>query len=117
MCGEPIVFAGSVAPRIRRLANCRRDVRVLLYRRGSFHLSRPIQFDHGHQHIEPLTPWVSEPNSIHRTDQRYMQALATGVVERLLSQRIMQDFDGPSVIVQQTWHLTGLMPAETAWRG
>ena len=46
-----------------------------------------------------------------------MQALATGVVERLLSQRIMQDFDGPSVIVQQTWHLTGLMPAETAWRG
>jgi hypothetical protein len=29
----------------------------------------------------------------------------------------MQDFDGPSVIVQQTWPLTGLMPAETAWRG
>jgi hypothetical protein len=29
----------------------------------------------------------------------------------------MQDFDGPSVIVQETSHLTRLMPAETAWRG
>ena len=28
----------------------------------------------------------------------------------------MQDFDGPSMIVQQTLHLTGLMPAETTWR-
>jgi hypothetical protein len=46
-----------------------------------------------------------------------MQALATGVVEQLLSQRFMQDFDGPSVIVQETSHLSGLMPAEAAWRG
>ena len=117
MRGEPIVLAGSVAPRIRRLANCRLDVRVLLCRRGSFHLSRPIQFNRGHQHIELSPPWVSEPNSIHRTDQRYLQALATGLVEQLLSQHFMQDFDGPSVIVQETSHLTRLMPAETAWRG
>ena len=116
MRGEPIVLAGSVAPRIRRLAICRRDARVLLCRRGSFHLSRPIQLNRGHQHIE-LSPWASEPNLIHRTDQRYMQAFATGLVEQLLSHHIMQDFDGPSVIVQETSHLTRLMPAETAWRG
>jgi hypothetical protein len=42
-----------------RLANCRRDVRVLLFRRRSFHLSRPIQPNRGHQHIElsPLGRW------------------------------------------------------------
>ncbi len=49
MHGEPIVIAGSVAPRIRRLANCRLDVRVLLCRRGSCHLSRRSQRNHGHR--------------------------------------------------------------------
>jgi hypothetical protein len=46
-----------------------------------------------------------------------MQAFATDLVEQLLCHHIMQDFDGPSVIVQETSHLTRLMPAETAWRG
>ena len=40
-----------------------------------------VRGDHGHQHIEISPPWVSEPNSIHRTDQRHLQALATGLVE------------------------------------
>jgi hypothetical protein len=47
----------------------------------------------------------------------YRFAIPGGLLEQLLSERFMQDFDGPPVIVQQTSHLTGLMPAETAWRG
>src|SRR5713226_9371091 len=74
MHGEPIVIAGSVAPRIRRLANCRLDVRVLLCRRGSCHLSRRSQRNHGHR-IELSPPsGVRNPIRIDTPNERYLQA-------------------------------------------
>jgi len=56
MRGEPIVLAGSVARESRGSLTAAAMSGSCSIRRGSFHLSRPIQFDHGHQHIELSHP-------------------------------------------------------------